>query len=66
MRALSCREEERLSAIHSLGILDSPPEPQFDAVVAFVRKVRAKGQLSGRRNRRQTRYAPIDDRVGAA
>ena len=37
MRALSCREEERLSAIHSLGILDSPPEPQFDAVVHLAR-----------------------------
>ena len=37
MRALSCREEERLSAIHSLGILDSLPEPQFDAVVHLAR-----------------------------
>ncbi|WP_409738334.1 sensor domain-containing diguanylate cyclase [Deinococcus sp.] len=27
---------ERLSALHSLGILDTPPEPQFDRIMALV------------------------------
>ncbi|SEB87460.1 diguanylate cyclase/phosphodiesterase with PAS/PAC sensor(s) /diguanylate cyclase/phosphodiesterase with PAS/PAC and GAF sensor(s) [Rhizobiales bacterium GAS191] len=37
MLALSCLEEERLSAIHNLGILDSLPEPHFDAIVDLAR-----------------------------
>ncbi|WP_162596170.1 EAL domain-containing protein [Methylobacterium sp. 17Sr1-1] len=31
------REAERLSALHALGILDTPPEAQFDAVCRLAR-----------------------------
>jgi diguanylate cyclase (GGDEF)-like protein/PAS domain S-box-containing protein len=42
LRSLQHDEEERLQALHDLAVLDSPPEPLFDALV------RAAAEVAGR------------------